>query len=249
MVGIDLTGKTALITGSGQGLGEATARLFHQAGANVVINYFSEPSGLNQERAEKVAESLGERAIVIEADVRDADSVQQMFKTALDTFGAIDFVVNNAGVIRDKSIKKMERADWDMVISVNLTGVFNVCKAAAECLAEHGRIVNLSSISGLLGFFGQANYSASKAGVIGLTKVLSKELARRSITVNAVAPGVVLTEMGLSIPENYREEMLKQIPLARFGTANDIANAILFLCSDLGAYISGQVIHVNGGWA
>ncbi len=249
MVGINLSGKTALITGSGQGLGEATARLFHQAGANVVINYFSDPEGVNRERAEKVVESLGERAIALEADVRDEASVQSMFKAALAKFGAIDFVVNNAGVIRDKSIKKMERSDWDMVLSVNLTGVFTVCKAAAECLADNGRIVNLSSISGLLGFFGQANYSASKAGVIGLTKVLSKELARRSITVNAVAPGVVLTEMGLSIPENYREEMLKQIPLNRFGTPDDIANAILFLCSDLGAYISGQVIHVNGGWA
>ncbi|MCL4162866.1 UNVERIFIED_CONTAM: hypothetical protein GTU68_051980 [Idotea baltica] len=142
----------------------------------------------------------------------------------------------------------MEDSDWEAVIGTNLTGVFNVSKEATEKLADGGRIVNMASISGAVGFFGQANYSAAKAGVVGLTKVLSKELARRQITANAVAPGVALTEMGKSIPEEARDEMLKQIPLGRFGEPEEVANAILFLCSPLADYITGQTIHVNGGW-
>ena len=162
--------------------------------------------------------------------------------------GSLDIVVNNAAVLRDRSLKKMSEDDWRQVIDTNLTGVFNVCKAAAPRLNEGGRIVNMTSISSVIGFPGQANYAASKAGVVGLTRVLSKELAKRRITVNAVAPGVVLTEMGQAIPEENRVEMLKQIPLNRFGEPDDIANTILFLCSDLASYITGQTIHVNGGW-
>jgi 3-oxoacyl-[acyl-carrier protein] reductase len=162
--------------------------------------------------------------------------------------GTLDIVVNNAGIIRDKTIRKMSETDWQDVIDTNLSGVFHVCQAAAESLADNGRIVNLASISGVIGFFGQANYSSAKAGVIALTKVLSRELAKKNITVNAVAPGVVLTEMGQSIPETSRNQMLQQIPLGRFGEQEDIANAILFLCSPLAGYMTGQTLHVNGGW-
>jgi 3-oxoacyl-[acyl-carrier protein] reductase len=156
--------------------------------------------------------------------------------------------VNNAGIIRDKTIRKLTHEQWRDVLDTNLTGVFNVCKAAADRVRDGGRIVNLSSISAAVGFFGQSNYAASKAGVIGLTKVLSKELARRRITVNAVAPGVVLTEMGRSIPEEVREAMLGQIPLGRFAEPEEVSSVIVFLCSELASYVTGQTLHVNGGW-
>lgn len=244
MVSIDLSGKTALITGGGQGLGRATATRLHEAGARIVINYFEDADGLNRNRAEETAAALGERASIAAADVRDLAQVESM----IAGIGNLDILVNNAAIIRDRSLKKMSQDEWQAVIDTNLTGVFNLCKAANPVLNEDGRIVSMASISGAIGFFGQANYSAAKAGVVGLTKALSKELAKRRITVNAVAPGVVLTEMGESIPEAAREKMLEQIPMACFGEPDDIANAILFLCSDLAAYITGQALHVNGGW-
>jgi len=160
----------------------------------------------------------------------------------------LDIVVNNAGVIRDKTLRNMTDDEWATVIDTNLTGVYNVCKAAQSRLGNGGRIVSLASISGVIGFFGQANYASAKAGVMALTKVLSKELASRKITVNAVAPGVVMTEMGQSIPEENRQKMLDLIPLGRVGEPEEIANVILFLCSDLSSYVTGQTIHVNGGW-
>ncbi len=246
MIQIDLTGKVAVVTGASQGLGETTARLLHRAGATVVVNYVE--MGTNQANAQRIVAELGERAVAIEADVRSPERVEAMFDQAVRAFGGVDIVVNNAGIIRDRTVKKMSPAEWQQVIDTNLTGVFNVCKAASERLRENGRIVNLASIAGVVGFFGQANYAAAKAGVIALTKVLSRELARKKITVNAVAPGVVLTEMGKSIPEEVRATMLANIPLARFGEPQEISNAILFLSSDLSAYITGQTIHVNGGW-
>lgn len=236
------------MTGGGQGLGRATAGVLCRAGANVAVSYFHDDAGENQRRAEAAAAELGENALAVEGDVRDRASVARMFAVVTERFGGVDIVVNNAAVLRDRSIRKMEDAEWEAVIQTNLTGVFNVCKEAAERLNDGGRIVSMASISGAVGFFGQANYSAAKAGVVGLTKVLSRELARRRITVNAVAPGVVLTEMGKSIPEAARDEMLKQIPLGRFGEPDEIANAILFLCSPLAEYITGQTLHVNGGW-
>jgi 3-oxoacyl-[acyl-carrier protein] reductase len=248
VVSIDFAGKTAIVTGSSQGLGETTARLFHQAGANVVVNYFSDPEGVNKARAFQIVESLGDRAVALDANVSDEAAVNAMFRATVDRFGRLDFLINNAGIIRDKTIRKMSMSEWEAVISVNLTGVFTCCKAAAEHIADGGRIVNLSSITSVLGFFGTGNYSASKAGVIGLTKVLCREWARRAVTVNAVAPGVVLTDMGLAIPESSRQEMLKQVPLGRFGEPKDVAGVILFLCSDLASYMTGQVIHVSGGW-
>ncbi|MFM7130603.1 MAG: SDR family oxidoreductase, partial [bacterium] len=180
--------------------------------------------------------------------IRQMNDCQTLAKAAINQFGSLDILVNNAGILRDKTVKKMQMNEWQEVIDTNLTGVFQMCKAAAEIMNEGGRIVNLASISAMVGFFGQSNYVAAKAGVIGLTKVLSRELARQKINVNAVAPGVVLTEMGKSIPESSRIEMLRQIPMGRFGEPGEIADCILFLCSDLASYITGQTLHVNGGW-
>jgi len=248
MIAIDLSNKCALITGASQGLGACTARILHQSGANIVINYYPDSEG-NQERlAKELAEQLGARVAIQAGDVRQVEHCRRMIDFAKHSFGSLDIVVNNAGIIRDRTIRKMTEADWQDVIDTNLSGVFHVCQAAAESLADHGRIVNLASISGVIGFFGQANYSSAKAGVIALTKVLSRELAKRKITVNAVAPGVVLTEMGQSIPEASRSQMLQQIPLGRFGEPEEIAQTILFLCSPLASYITGQTVHVNGGW-
>jgi 3-oxoacyl-[acyl-carrier protein] reductase len=248
MITINLAGKTAIVTGSSQGLGAVTAEVLRSAGAHVVVNYFNDAGGVNKANADKVVGKLGDGAVAIEADVRNEQSVKTMIDKTIERFGKLDIVINNAGIIRDKTIKKMTTEEWQSVIDTNLTGPFNVCRAVAEKISEGGRIVNFASISGVVGFFGQANYSASKAGVIALTKVLSKELGKRKITVNAVAPGVVLTEMGKTIPEEVRAEMLKSIPLVRFGEPNEIANVVLFLCSDLASYVTGQVIHVNGGW-
>lgn len=248
MIHIDLSGKTALITGGGQGLGLATATLLHAAGANVVLNFFEDAQGVNRRRAEQAAGKLGERAVALAADVRDLTAVESMLEQITTRFGALHIVVNNAAIIRDRSLKKMSPPEWQQVIDTNLTGVYNVCRAASERLADGGRIVNMASISAVIGFFGQANYAAAKAGVMGMTKVLSKELARRHITVNAVAPGVVLTEMGKTISEDIRRQMLTQIPLNRFGEPEEIGQVILFLCSDLASYVTGQTLHVNGGW-
>jgi 3-oxoacyl-[acyl-carrier protein] reductase len=171
-----------------------------------------------------------------------------MIGETIERFGTLDILVNNAGINVDSTVKKMASEQWQSVIDTNLTGVFNVCRAAVERLSDGGRIVNISSICGVVGFFGTANYSATKAGVVGLTKVLSRELAKRRITVNAVAPGVTLAGMTWSIPEESRAEMLRLTPLGRFGEPEEIADVILFLCSDLASYVTGQVIHVNGGW-
>ena len=248
MIAINLSGKTAIITGSSQGLGACTATLLAQAGANVVINYFNDSKGINLQRAKATAERIGPQALTIEADVRDPAAVAALFSRTIDHFGQVDIVINNAGILRDRSIKKMTPDEWKDVIDTNLTGAFNVCKLAAEKASDGGRIVNVSSIAAFHGFFGQCNYAAAKGGIASLTRVLCRELAKRKITVNAVAPGVVLTEMGKAIHEAVRQEMLKSIPLGRFGEPEEIAGVILFLCSDLAAYVTGQVIHVSGGW-
>ena len=245
---IDLSGKVAVVTGGGQGLGLATAAALHSAGATVVLNYFEDASGTNRERANSGAKLLGDRAIALPADVRNRTAVDGMLEEVVKKFGRLDIVINNAAIIRDRSLRNMTDDEWSDVIDTNLTGVFNVCKAAQSRLGNGGRIVSMASISGTIGFFGQVNYSSAKAGVMALTKVLSKELASRNITVNAVAPGVVLTEMGQSIPDEAREKMLASIPLQRFAEPEEIANVILFLCSPLATYVTGQTIHVNGGW-
>lgn len=248
MISLDLTGKVAIVTGGGQGLGRASATALHKAGASVVINYFDDEAGVNRARALEAAAELGDRAHAVKADVRKPDQVNGLVGETVHRFGGLDIVVNNAAVIRDRTLKNMTHDEWQGVIDTNLSGVFNVCKAAAPQLRNGGRIVNMASISGVIGFYGQANYAAAKAGVMGLTKVLSRELAARGITVNAVAPGVALTEMGQTIPEKTRQEMLRQIPLGRFAEPEEIAAVVLFLCSDLARYMTGQTLHVNGGW-
>lgn len=257
MIPIDLTGKAAIVTGASQGLGAATARELAAAGARVVVNYFNDPSGDQQRKAETLVAQINadnethapsRRSIAFAGDVRQLDDVEQLFDAAIAEFGQVDILVNNAGILRDRTIAKMTDEEWQAVIDTNLTGVFHGCKVAASRLADGGRIVSMASVSAVVGTFGQANYVAAKAGVIGLTKVLSRELARRRITVNAVAPGVVLTDMGNSIPDAARAQMMTQIPLSRFAEPEEIARVVLFLASDLASYISGQTIHVNGGW-
>ncbi len=248
MFALDLGGRTAVVTGGGQGLGLATASALHAAGANVVITYFADPAGANRALAESAVAGFGERALALPGDVRDAAAIAAVLAATVRRFGALDIVVNNAGIISDRTVAKMSPEAWDAVIDTNLTGVFNVCKAATSVIADGGRIVNLASISAIVGFFGQANYAAAKAGVIALTKVLSRELAARAITVNAVAPGVVQTDMIRSIPAEASARMLANIPLQRFGEPREIAEVVLFLCSGSASYVTGQTIHVNGGW-
>lgn len=245
VIEIDLSGKVALVTGGGRGLGLATANRLNEAGAKVIVCYLPDESG---ENAREASRGLDGRGVAMPADTRDPREVDALAREILNQFGRLDIVVNNAAIVRDRTVRKMSDEEWRAVVDTNLTGVFNVCRAAAKVMSDGGRIVNLASISGVVGLFGQANYAASKAGVIALTKVLAKELATRRINVNAVAPGVVLTEMGKTIPEEIRAGMLAQIPMRRFGEPDEIANAILFLASDLASYITGQTLHVNGGW-
>ncbi len=248
MISIDLTGKSAIITGASQGLGRETAKRLHAAGASVGIGFLDDEAGSNRGLAEQVVAELGDRAVALAGDVRSWNDMEKVVAEAKQTFGGVDILVSNAGVLRDKSVKKMTEAEWNAVIDTNLSGVFHACRAAAAEMNEGGRIINLASLAAVIGFFGQANYAAAKAGVIALTKVLSKEVARRNITVNAVAPGVVLTEMGKMIPEENRQLMLTQIPLGRFGEPTEVADCIAFLASDLASYVTGQTLHVNGGW-
>ncbi len=243
-----LAGKVAIITGGSRGLGAATARCLHAEGASVLVNYYPDPDGLNLADAAGLVGDLGDRALAVAGDVRDPSSVAVLFDEATRAWGGVDIVVNNAAVLRDRTIRNMDDTDWRDVIDTNLTGVFHVCREAARRLRDGGRIVSMASIAATVGFFGQSNYAAAKAGVAAMTRVLSRELARRCITVNAVAPGVVLTEMGKSIPESVRSGMLAQIPLGRFGEPDEIASVILFLCGPMAAYVTGQTIHVNGGW-
>lgn len=249
MIPIDLTGQVAVVTGGIQGLGRATAAMLREAGARVAINYFDDESGISRRRAEELARSWNDQAVLIQpADIRSRDQMSRFFETIQQTFGHVDILVNNAAVLRDRTVKKLSDEEWDVVVETNLSAVFRVTQTALPHLVDGGRIVNMASISGVLGFFGQANYASAKAGVIAFTKVLSRELASRRINVNAVAPGVVLTEMGASIPEAARDEMLSQIPMKRFGEPAEIASVILFLCSRLSSYVTGQTLHVNGGW-
>jgi len=247
---IDLSHKVALVTGGSQGIGAQMVRTFHQAGANVIINH---PGiGTTGSDAEALAAGLNaaraESALALAADVSDPDAVQRMMKGAKERFGGIDFLINNAAIIRDRTIAKMSFDEWKSVIDVNLAGVFHCCKFGIEMMRDGGAVVSLGSIAAIQGFFGQANYAAAKAGVQAMMRVLSREVARRGIRANAIAPGVVETSMAATIPEAVRAEMLKNIPLARFGSTAEIANVALFLCSPLASYVTGQTIEVNGGW-
>jgi 3-oxoacyl-[acyl-carrier protein] reductase len=242
-----LAGKTALVTGASRGIGRAIALRLAEAGANVVVNY----AGSEAAAAETVAKvkELGREAIMIRANVANAEEVNEMFKEALERFGTIDILVNNAGITRDNLLMRMKEEEWDEVIATNLKGVFNCLKAATRPMMKQrsGKIINITSVVGVLGNPGQANYVAAKAGVIGLTKTAARELASRGITVNAVAPGFIDTDMTAGLPEDVKASMLGQIPLGRLGRADDIAGVVLFLASDAANYMTGQTLHVDGG--
>lgn len=241
--------KVAIVTGASRGIGRAIALELASKGADVVINY----SG-NEEAARLVArevEKMGRKSLVVKANVADASEVEKMFKETLNTFGKIDILVNNAGVTRDNLMMRMKEEEWDAVINTNLKGVYNCMKAATRPMIKQksGRIINISSVVGLLGNPGQVNYVAAKSGVIGMTKTVAQELASKGITVNAVAPGFIETDMTEELKINIKEELLKQIPLNKFGKPEDIARVVRFLVSEDAQYITGQTISVDGGMA
>ena len=250
MIRYDFAGKVALVTGSSRGIGAAILEGFARAGATCVLNFFDD-AGQNRKDAESHAENLrglGATVHLIAADVRDPAQVQNLMSEVKTKAGGVDVLVNNAGVLRDRTLRKMTLDDWRTVMDTNLDGVFNCCKAAVDVLQDNGRIVNIASIAGLFPFHGQANYAAAKAGVIALTKVLAKELARKGITANAIAPGVIQTTMIGDIKPDVLEGYLKQIPIGRLGRPEDVANAVLFFASEESGYITGQVLPVTGGW-
>jgi 3-oxoacyl-[acyl-carrier protein] reductase len=251
MITYSFPGKVVLVTGSSRGMGATIIEAFARAGATCLVQYFADPAGQNLSDANATAarvQATGTTAHVLEADVRRFESVEAMFGRVKELTGRLDVLVNNAGILRDRTLRKMTLDEWHSVIETNLNGVFYCSKLGSELLADGGRIVNVSSIAGLVGFPGQANYAAAKAGVIGMTRVLAKELARRQITVNAVAPGVVQTPMLGEIRPEVMAEYEKQIPLGRVGRPDDVANAVLFLASEESGYITGQVIPVTGVW-
>ena len=244
-----LTGKVALVTGASRGIGRAIALKLAAEGAAVVINYHGSMEKAKEVKAE--IESDGGIAEIMQCNVADYQATEAMIRKVTDDFGRLDILVNNAGITRDGLLMKMSEEDYDTVLDTNLKGPFHCIRFAARQMLRQrsGRIINLSSVSGILGNAGQANYSASKAGVIGLTKSAARELASRGITVNAVAPGFIETEMTAVLPEKVRESAVAQIPLGTFGTAEDVAEAVAFLASDSARYITGQTIHVDGGMA
>ncbi|TKH43097.1 3-oxoacyl-[acyl-carrier-protein] reductase [Paenibacillus sp. FSL R10-2782] len=242
-----LSGKTALVTGASRGIGRSIALALAEAGANVAVNYAG-----SEAAAAEVAEQIrakGVEAIMVQANVGRADEADRLIKDVIGAWGQIDILVNNAGITRDNLIMRMKEEEFDQVIETNLKGVFNCLKAATRPMMKQrsGRIINISSVVGVLGNAGQANYVAAKAGVIGLTKSSARELASRGITVNCVAPGFIDTEMTQVLADDLRDNMLSGIPLARLGRPEEIADVVLFLASDASSYMTGQTLHVDGG--
>lgn len=242
-----LDGKTALVTGASRGIGRAVALKLASEGAKVAINFAG--STAKAEAVKQEIEANGGEAILVQADVSDAEAVEAMVEKVQEAFGTIDILVNNAGITRDGLLMRMKEEDFDAVINTNLKGVYHVTKAVSKLMMKKrtGRIVNMASVVGLTGNAGQTNYAAAKAGVIGFTKSAARELAGRGITVNAVAPGFIHTDMTDAMPEKAKDATLATIPLKRIGEPEDIANAVLFLASDYASYITGQVLAVDGG--
>lgn len=243
---MELEGKVALVTGGAQGIGRAIGLLLAQKGATIVI------SDINIQKAEETAqeiEALGQKAMAVQVDVANFQEVEKMVDAIVEKFSRIDILVNNAGITRDKLILRMSEEDWDSVIRINLKGTFNCTKAALKYMSRQrsGKIVNIASVVGMMGNAGQANYSASKAGIIGFTKTIAREFAQRGINVNAIAPGYIQTPMTDVLPEKVKEELKRLIPMERLGQPEDVAQAVLFLVSEASSYITGQVLNVNGG--
>lgn len=244
---MNLKDKVAVVTGASRGIGRAIALELAHRGASVVVNY-----NTNAGAADEVVDAIraqGGQAIAVQADVGDFDQAARLIKTAIDTLGRIDILVNNAGTTRDQLLMLMKEDDWDLVLCTNLKGVFNCCKAAARQMMRQrsGRIVNISSVSGIAGQGGQTNYAASKAGIIGFTKSLAKELGPRNVTVNAIAPGFVLTDLTADLSEDLIQQAIETTPLRRMGQPEEIAYAVAFLASDLASFITGEVLTVDGG--
>ena len=244
---LDFTGKTVLVTGSSRGIGAEMIKAFGARGARCVVNYIQDHAGQNKADAESVAGELQD-PLVIDCDVTSAEQTDAMMKTIAEKFGGLDILVNNSGIIRDRTIKKLTLEEFESVLRVNLAGTFNVTQKAITVLRTGGRVINLSSVSGQMGLFGQANYSSSKAAIIALTKVSARELARQQITVNAIAPGFIDVGMSKGMPDEVTESFKKQIPLGRLGDAHEIVDAALFLASPMASYITGHVLNVNGGF-
>ena len=244
---LDFSGKIVLVTGSSRGIGAEMIKAFGNRGANCVVNYISDSAGQNKTDAETVARELKD-PLMIDCDVTNPQQVEAMMKQISERFGGLDILVNNSGIIRDRTIKKLTTEEFESVVRVNLTGTFTVTQKAAAILRNGGRIVNMSSVSGQMGLFGQANYSSSKAAIIALTKVSAREFARQNITVNAVAPGFIDVGMSKGMSDEVTENFKKQIPLGRLGDVHEIVNAALFLASPMASYITGHVLNVNGGY-
>jgi 3-oxoacyl-[acyl-carrier protein] reductase len=251
MTRYDFANKNVLVTGSSRGIGAAILEGFSVAGASCWLHYWDDPDGANRKDALRLADKLraaGNDPNMVSGDVRKPEDVQGIMNLIQQRSNGLDILVNNAGVLRDKTIRKLTLDDWRAVMDVNLDGVFHCCKFGVEILRDNGRIVNIASIAGLFPFHGQSNYAAAKAGVIALTKVLAKELARKGITANAVAPGVIQTSMIGEIKPEVLEGYIKQIPVGRLGRPEDVANAVLFFASEESGYVTGQVLPVTGGW-
>jgi 3-oxoacyl-[acyl-carrier protein] reductase len=244
--------RVALITGASRGIGAAIALRLARDGCDVALNWVAEDGRDNRSEAERIAEqarALEVEALCVEADITDRDAVAAMEEEVAARLGPVNVLVNNAGITRDRTLRKLPPEDWDRVLEVNLTGAFNCTRAVVDGMTSRGwgRIISLSSVVALMGNFGQANYAASKAGLLGLTKSLAREVARKGVTVNAVAPGFIETEMTAAIPEDVAEQIVSQIPVGAMGEPIDVANAVAFLASDEARYITGHVLSVNGG--